>query len=533
MKKTFMRGAVILGVSGMLIKLLGAFFRIPLANWIGDTGMGYYHTAYPVYVLLLTLSTAGLPTAIARLVSERTAENNHSEAYRIFKLSFLLMMSIGIISFIIFFLITPMFLSMVKEPKALLAMRAIAPALILVPAMTAFRGYFQGLQDMTPTAMSQVFGQLARVVAGLGLAWLLVDFGLEYAAAGATFGATVDAIFGTCIIAGIFFYRRPKILERCSSTAPDAERESAPEILKTVMWIAVPITIGAAIMPIMSNIDLVIVMRRLVSTGYNAVEANRLYGQLSGFAAVVANFPPVLTQALAASIVPAIAAARREGDLPFLKYNVVLGMRTAMLTGMPCAAGIFVLARPIMMLLYPQQQESALNAAACLEIFAIGVLFLSAVQTLTGILQGIGKQGIPVINLAIGAVVKIVITYNLTGIYDVNVKGAAIGTVVAYFIAAALDLAAVMKYTKVRFEISLTYIRPALASVCMAITVRGAYKLFGIFTGNTISTLAAILFGVLAYIIFVFVFKALTVEDLMKMPKGQRLIKFLPKSKHQ
>ena len=120
MKKTFMRGAVILGISGMLIKLMGAFFRVPLANWIGDTGMGYYHTAYPVYVLLLTLSTAGLPTAIARLVSERTAEANHSEAYRIFKLSFLLMMSIGLISFIIFFSITPVFLSAVKEPLSLI-----------------------------------------------------------------------------------------------------------------------------------------------------------------------------------------------------------------------------------------------------------------------------------------------------------------------------------------------------------------------------------------------------------------------------
>lgn len=531
MKKTFMRGAVILGISGMLIKLMGAFFRVPLANWIGDTGMGYYHTAYPVYVLLLTLSTAGLPTAIARLVSERTAEANHSEAYRIFKLSFLLMMSIGLISFIIFFSITPVFLSAVKEPKALLAMRAIAPALILVPAMTAFRGYFQGLQDMTPTAMSQVLGQLTRVVGGLGLAWLLVDFGLEYAAAGATFGATVDAVFGTLIIGGIFFYRRPKILERCSSTAQDAVREPAGRILKTVIWIAVPITIGAAIMPIMSNIDLVIVLRRLVSVGFDEAEANRLYGQLSGFAAVVANFPPVLTQALAASIVPAIAAARKEGDLPFLKYNVVLGMRTAMLTGMPCAAGLFVLARPIMLLLYPQQQESALNASVCLEIFAIGVLFLSAVQTLTGILQGIGRQGIPVINLAIGALAKVIITYKLTGIYDVNVKGAAIGTVLAYFIAAVLDLIAVMKYTQVRFNIALTYIRPAAASVFMAVTVWGVYRIFNMFTGNTISTLAAILLGVIAYIMFVFIFKAVTPEDLNKIPKGQTLVKLISKSR--
>ena len=529
MKKTFVKGAIILGVSGIIIKLMGAFFRIPLANWIGDTGMGYYHTAYPVYVMLLTLSTAGLPTAIARLVSERTTEKNHREAYRIFKLSFLLMMAIGVLSFIIFMAATPMFLSLVKEPKAAFAVHAIAPALLLVPAMTALRGYFQGLQDMTPTAMSQIFGQLTRVVGGLGLAWFLVRFGLEYAAAGATFGATIDAIFGTLVIGGIFLYRRQGILRKCEDTCADAVREPAPAILKTVVFIAVPITIGAAIMPIMSNIDLVIVLRRLVSTGYTEEAANSLYGQLSGFAAVVANFPPVLTQALAASIVPAIAAALKDKDIPFLKYNVELGMRTAMLTGIPCAVGLFIMAKPIMLLLYPKQVESALNAAACLEIFAIGIIFLSAVQTLTGILQGIGRQGIPVRNLAVGALLKIIITYILTGFYDINVKGAAIGTVCAYFIAAGLDLIAVIKYTGVKFNVSITYIRPAMASICMGAVVWTVYHLVNMNFGNTVSTLSAIICGVFTYIILVFVFKAITVEDLEKMPKGKRLAKLASK----
>lgn len=170
-KKSFFKGAVILGIAGIIVKVFGAFFRIPLANIIGDTGMGYYQTAYPVYVLLLTLSTAGIPTAIARLVSERTTEGNHKEAYRIFTVSFRLLLAMGIVTSLLLFLGAPYIVQYMKgEPEAIYSMRSIAPALLFVPIMAAFRGYFQGQQDMTPTASSQVIEQAFRVVFGLSMA---------------------------------------------------------------------------------------------------------------------------------------------------------------------------------------------------------------------------------------------------------------------------------------------------------------------------------------------------------------------------
>ncbi|MCI8283694.1 MAG: polysaccharide biosynthesis protein [Firmicutes bacterium] len=524
MKKTFMKGAVILGIAGLIIKALGAFFRIPLANIIGDTGMGYYQTAYPVYVLLLTLSTAGIPTAIARLVSERTAEENHIEAYRIFKISFALLLGIGFISCAILFFGAPLIVSVVSDmPNTVYAMRATAPALLFVPMMAAFRGYFQGLQNMTPTAVSQIMEQLFRVASGLILAIALLPAGLYYAAAGASFGATAGSIFGLAAIFIIFIRRRPGIRQSLENSVKDGAREDAGHIIRKIIIIAIPITIGAAIMPIMNNLDLAIVMRRLAAAGFTAKEANDLYGQLSGFATPIINFPQVLTQSIAMSLVPAIAAAYKTKDISFMRRNIELGMRTAMLIGWPCAVGIFVLAKPIMLLLYPTQHESAVSASGCLAILAVGVIFLSSVQTLTGILQGAGRQMIPVVNLLIGAIFKIAITYWLTGIASINVKGAAVGTVCAYLVASILNLIAVKKYTGAAFDLSLTYIKPIVSSVGMGVAVWIVYKLINMICGNAVSTLISVCCGVIVYGILIFMFKGITDEELKLLPKGKKI----------
>ena len=572
-KKSFFKGAVILGAAGVIVKLLGAFFRIPLANIIGDTGMGYYQTAYPVYVLLLTISTAGIPTAIARLVSEKTALGDHREASRIFKLSFGLMLAIGIITSALLYFGAPAIVGLMKgKEEAIASMKAIAPALLFVPVMASFRGYFQGRQEMTPTGISQVIEQLFRVAAGLGLAVYLLPTGLKYAAAGASSGATIGEFCGLFCIILIYIARRSKIrrdietqitesgaqiadietqitdveahdireslsekISKSKSKNPanddvtltDGKRETGASIIWKIIAIAIPITIGAAIMAIMSAIDLALVARRLIAAGYTSAEANSLYGQISGFAAPLINIPQVITQAISISLVPAVASAYSLKDRKFLQYNVTFGIRTSMLIGLPCAVGLIVLARPIMLLLYYTQKESALNAAGSLAILAFGAAFLALVQTLTGILQGIGKQMIPVKNLLIGAVVKIIITYVLTGIYSVNIKGAAIGTVAAYITAAALDLIAVRKHLGIKLDVRLTFAKPALCALIMGLVAAITYRCVMHFCGNTISTLAAVLLGVAVYAVLILAFKAITPDEIEKLPKGKKIIKLL------
>ncbi|MDO4552867.1 MAG: polysaccharide biosynthesis protein [Bacillota bacterium] len=534
-KKTFLQGAVILGVAGLIIKGLGAVFRIPLGNIIGDTGMGYYQTAYPIYVLLLILSNSGIPVAVSRMVSERNAIDHHYEAYRVFRVAMALLACIGLVSAAFLFFGAEFLVGISGNPNARLAMMSIAPALFFVPIMAAYRGFFQGQQDMKPTAVSQVTEQFFRVAVGLTLAIVLAGAGLEYAAAGASFGATAGSVAGLAAVAFIFLKRREKIM---AQVRRDEKRsgETTGYILKTILVIAVPITIGAAIMPIMNVIDLAIVMRRLQAVGFTAEAANSLYGQLTGFAGPLINIPQVLTQAVAMSLVPAVAAAFKRNDLGFLRHNVELGLRVSLTVGLPCAVGLMALSEPIMLLLYPMEQASAANAASCLFILSFGVIFLAAVQTLTGVLQGVGKQNIPVRNLCIGAVAKVALTYGLTGITALNVRGAAIGTVAAYIIAGTLNLLAVRKYTGARFDPVVVLWKPLGASLvmwlCVWLSTKTVYPLlYGCvdsrLMANGAATVITICLGAAVYGVMLVATRAITSEEIRLLPGGARLARVL------
>lgn len=528
--RSFVKGAVILGIAGLTIKALGAAFRIPLTNIIGDSGMGYYQTAYPIYVLFLTIATAGIPTAISRMVAERNASDQPYEAHRVFKLSFMLLLGIGIFSSGILFFCAESITRFIKEPEAVYAMKAIAPALFFVPLMASFRGYFQGLENMTPTASSQIIEQLFRVTVGLGLAVYFLPKGLQYAAAGASFGATAGGIFGFAGILIIYAFNR-KAIAASLQGADRIPMESAKKILWGLLVIAVPITIGAAIMPIINAIDAAIVKIRLVDIGYDSAVARGLYGQLTGMAAPLINFPQVLTQAVAMSLVPVVASSRRRADLDFMKSNIAMGLRYAFILSVPCAVGMMVLSEPIMLLLYPMQPESAVNAASCLAILAMGIIFLATVQTLTGVLQGVGKQAIPVRNLFFGALVKIVITYVLTGIPSINVRGAALGTVMAYFVAALLNLISVKKYTQTIIDFKLTFLKPLVSASVMGVVVLIAYSAMSQNLGNSLSTILSIVLGAIIYICMIFITKSITMQELETLPRTDKLVKILKKIK--
>lgn len=306
--------------------------------------------------------------------------------------------------------------------------------------------------------------------------------------------------------------------------------EPSSSILKKIAIIAVPITIGAAIMPIVNLVDVTIVVKRLQDAGWDPTQARAMYGQLSAFAGSLINFPQVLTQAVAMSLVPLVAAAYKQKDIRYLQENVSTGLRMAVILGLPCALGLFALAEPILVLLYPAREASAISAAPCLMVMSVGVVFLSTVQTLTGVLQGVGKQMIPVRNLAIGVVVKIIITWTLTGIKSINILGAAAGTVTAYLIASVLNIIAVRKHTGTKFDLMSTAVKPLISSVVMAICAWGSYKiLFTVLSGSRLATVAAILLAMVVYGIMVFATKTVTKEEVAKMPKGDKIVRILDK----
>lgn len=526
-KNKFVKGAAILGIAGIGVKILGALFRIPLTNWLGEDGMAYYGAAYPVYSLLLIISTAGVPVAISRMVSERAAEGNYGGAHKVFKASIILMGFLGLVSFLLCFFGANAIAEAVNIPKAVYALRTIAPALFFVPILASFRGYFQGLQNMNPTAITEIMEQLCRVVIGLGLAFFLIKHSLSAAAAGATFGATAGSIGGLGLMIVIYTLNRRTIRKKINSGKVVVE--SKRSIIWEILVIAVPITIGAAIFPIMSNIDTAMIVNRLMDAGYSQSDAEGMFGLMTGFCSSLIGFPQVFTQAVAVSLVPAISAAHQLGDKEAVNDHIKLGLRLTLILGFPCAAGIFVLAKPILTLLFFEQTESAIAAVPTLMVMSVGIIFLSMVQTLTGALQGIGKQMLPVKNLAYGAVIKIILTYFLVATTFFNVNGAAIGTIGAYVVASFFDIRDLKKQTGIKFDIMLTFVKPFVASVIMGLIAFGSYKLLALFAPNIVATFFAVGVGVIVYLVLVLFLKAITTEEMLNLPKGDKLVMIIDK----
>ena len=532
----FLKGAAVLALAGILMKVLGAVFRIPLTNMIGTDGMSYYGVAYSIYGALVVLATAGIPVAISRLVSENIAINRYRNAHRVFRVALVMMTGIGLITFLICFFGAEMIASLVKNPEAALAVRATAPALLLVPMFSTFRGYFNGRQNMNPTAISELTEQLVRCGVGLYLAYRFYKVNLIYAAAGASFGASAGALGGLAIIFLIFLMNRRVFQTKIERG--DQEIESKESIAKQILIIAIPIIIGCEIMPIMTLVDTSIVMRVLQNTGWTYAEAKDLYGLFSGFCNALIAFPQMFTQAVAVSLVPAVSAQFKLRNMQGVRVTIVLGKRTTMIMAFPCAFGIFVLAEPILKLLYFAQPESCHEAAPILMVMAISIIFLADMQTSTSVLQSVGKQMVPVRNLAIGCVLKVFATYILVGIHSVNVMGAAIGTMIAYVVAMFLNAYAVKKYTGAGGAFERTYIRPMIAAAIMAACAFGIYRalmMAPVWNGHSevgasgLCTIIAILCAMMIYAVLIFLVKVITVEELEQIPIGRKLARIVRK----
>lgn len=522
-KDTFLKGAALLGAAGMLVKVLGAFFRIPLGNIIGSDGMGYYQVGYSIYNFLLAFTAAGFPTAISTLVAAKRGLGDYRGAHRVFRVAFRMLFVLGGLGalFVMFF---SGFLSerVFSNPKAYYAILAMGPAIFFVSILAAFRGYFQGMKDMAPTAASQVVEQLGRVVFGLAGALVLVFVlvrEVQYAAAFASFGASIGAFFGALTLWRIYKGRKAKIVKGFAEGVR-LEKEPVTVIMKDLVRVALPIAIGTSIVPLMNMFDAFLVVRRLQMVGFTYMEANSLYGQLQGMANTLVNLPQVLTIAIAVSVVPVISEAFTLENHHKVRRDTKSALRVGLLIGLPASVGLGVLAGPIMSLLFPNEPESI---GMILLTLAPAVIFLSQIQVLTGVLQGLGRPDIPVRNLMVGALVKFGVTYVLTGIEVLNVRGAAIGTVLAYIIAFSLNFRAVKRYTRGKISFREIAARPVISALGMGIIVLISYQILGFIIGGRLSTVVAILIGGVSYGVLLMLTQAVKKEDFELIPKGEKL----------
>lgn len=525
-KKSFLKGAAILGVAGVLVKLIGAFFRIPLANFLSDEGMSFYQTPYPIYNWLLVVSTAGIPAAIAKSVSEKLAEEDELGAHKIFRVALGLMFVIGLVSSLLMFLFAERLAIAVRNPQATYAIQAIAPAIVFIAVMSVFRGYFNGHQDLAPYGISQVFEQIGRVGVGLTLALVLLNRGEPFAAAGATFGATAGAVVGFVVIYLLYQFRYRHYHHKVDRITGEETRQ----IIRRLLKIAIPITIGASIIPIMGIIDLALVMRRLTEIGFGE-NANDLYGQLTAYAGALINIPQVVTAGIQISIIPAVSASFALSDHDELKNTIRNGIRTALIIGVPAAIGLSVMAKEIMLLLYPLQKEVVASAFVILQILGIGFIFLSLFQVTAGVLQGLGKQQVPAKNLFVGAVIKVFLVYFLVGIPWLNIRGAAISTLATYFIACLLNLRSLKKTGYLEIAKWRHILGPIGSGVAMGIFVRLAYSALGLILPGSVATLLAIAAAAVFYLVMVFVTRSISLDELSMLPGGTRLARILGKRK--
>lgn len=312
-KRDFLRGAVILSVAGGISKIMGGIYRIPLARMIGDEGMALYQMAYPVYTAILALATAGIPVAISVLVSQKETQGYTGDSHRIFRTSLLILAVFGLmLTLMVMKAASFIAVNILDEPRVYYAILAVAPAIFLSGLISVFRGYFQGYQTMLPTGISQVIEQLFRVIAVLLLAFYFFPKGLEYAVAEATFGAVVGGIVAL-IVLSVYFISFRKV--RRSAVALVHSGYNSIELAKEVVRMAVPVSLGACVLPLVQILDAVIVRKRLEAIGYSHLQATTLFGQLSGKAAVLIGLPTIFTIAVATSMVPAVSEAFAKRDL--------------------------------------------------------------------------------------------------------------------------------------------------------------------------------------------------------------------------
>ena len=500
-KQSLIKGSLVLGLAGMVAKVLGFFFRWPLIMLIGDEGIGYYQLSYPLYMFFVAMAS-GVPVAVSKMISEKNAVGDIEGSYEVVKESSYLMMTLGIGTSIILFLFAKPIINFLKwDMKSYYALIGISFAPMMVSFVSIFRGFFQGLQNMTPSGTSQILEQIGRVIIGVGLAYILLPKGIEYSAGGAAFGAA-----GGAMIACLYLWFKYLRVRREMGIK---KVKTNTEVLNQILKIAIPISLGATVGTIMNLIDSILVPQKLIESG--VVNATALYGQLTGKAAVLVNIPLTLSMAICTSLIPIISEHYILNRKEEMQSKINIAMKLSAVIALPCTLGMFCLAGPIMKLVFFDKYEGI----EILRYLSISIPFIIVTQTTTSILQATNHYIRPVINLVIGCVVKIILTAVLVPIPSINVFGAVIASISAYVVVTILNLISLKIKTKCRVSIYESFVKPAYAAISMIIVVLFSYNfIMERLDSNSISCLLSIFMGIIIYMIAILIFKVFEVDEI-------------------
>jgi len=500
----------ILSIAGLICKIVGALYRIPLAWLIGEEGLGTYQLVFPTYNMLLTISSAGLPVAISRMVSFTLAKDDPRNARRIFRAALCMLAALGFIAMLLMIVMSPSLAIRSGDPSTQPGFVAIAPAILLVCLMSALRGFMQGQQNMVPTAISQLIEQVGKVFVALPLAYFGMKVSTAYAAAGVLLGTSIAE--GAALIYMIVVYRRRKAAFNALAQNEAEETMPGRVLVKRLLTLSVPITLGACIVPIAGFIDSGLLLNRLMDAGIEYSEALALYGRYSGYVLTLINVPTALAVAIAMSLVPSISSAMARGDGKAMRRHSAMGLRLSFVVGLPCSVGMSMLSSQLLDLIYHFNTPEALEVTAeLLSMSSLTIVLFTVVQSTSGILQGLRKQRIPMYTLMVGVAVKIFLNYTLIGMPEINIHGAPLASIACYTLSMLPNLYFVHKYTGLKADLWNMAGKPAAATALMAAVLYGAIRLL---PSGAFWTLVLVAIGVAAYACFALVVGAITKEDL-------------------
>lgn len=526
-KNSFVTGALIIAFSNILVKIIGAVYKIPLDRFIlGPEGMGIYSSSYTIYNLLFVISTAGLPVAISKMIAEAEAKREYKKSEKIFKVSRALLFFMGLVAFAVLFFGARFFSNIISSPDSYVTMMAMAPSLLFVSLASSYRGYFQGKQNMVPTAVSEVIEALSKLVFGLTLSYIVnINFHKYYlSSAGAIAGVSIGTALSFLFLAVYFLIFRTKNRVKVSDFSSDKCTESNFSILKRLILIAVPITLGVCVFTLTSLIDTATVMNQLKGLGYNEEARASLYGYLNR-AITLFNMPPTVINAISISIVPSVAAFLAVRNKEAALKNTKSALKITVIFALPCAIGLSVLARPILNLLYGDPNHSVL-----LNIMGIAVLFVTIVQVSNAVLQSWGYVWTPVLNMFLGGLVKVLLNLYLVSKPEININGAPVGTLMCYITVMSLNIIALLRKTNIKLKLGEFILKPLFLG---AVTAVGAYLSFSflikIVSSETIALFLAILATAILYFAFLFIIRGIGEDEILLVPKGEKVLKVLKK----
>ena len=522
---SFVAQAAILAGAGLFSRLIGFAYKLPIFGMMGEGGTAIYNAGYYIYNFLLVISSAGLPAAISKMVSARLALYQSGNAYRVFRVSLLFAGVVGLFGSLVLFFGAGFFADFTKIPDAVYGIRALAPTVFIVAVMSVFRGYFQGMNNMVPTATSQVAEQIVNAVFSILLVFLFYKTNLAYAAGGGNAATGIGAFVGMAILFRIYKKSSPEIHADIAKNRVYSYNEDPMEVAKELLKTAFPIIAGTAVFSFTSIIDSSMSMSRLMNNNaFTEAQSLHMFGDLSGKFFTITTLPVSIATSVGAAAIPGVAAAVVKKDAENITTRTNLAVRMAMIICVPSAFGIGIFADQIVRLLFPM----ATSGALLLQVGFISVIFLALNQICTAILQGMGQMKIPVFAAIAGCLVKVIFNYVLIGIPSINILGAVIGTIACYMVASPINMYFAYKFTGAVPDYMSIFVKPIACSAFMSMVCYVSYFVIYYVIGiNVIALILSVFIGMGVYFLSMTLCGGIGKADFASIPMGDKMMNIL------